>query len=140
MRRPTRNEQGESLLELVIAVAILGIAVVAIAAGISVSIIVADTHRKQATAGFVAKSYAEAIEQYVASGGYAVCAAPSSYQPATVSFPVRAGFTPTSSAAMSWTGAGWSTCTADTGVQKVTVTVTSDGRATESIDVVLRKP
>jgi hypothetical protein len=41
-----------------------------------------------------------------------------------------------------WSGSAWqSSCTTDLGLQQLTVQVASDdGRATERVDVVLRKP
>jgi prepilin-type N-terminal cleavage/methylation domain-containing protein len=146
-RRYVEGERGETLLELLIAIAILGISLVAIATGISVSIIATDTQRKQATASLIARGYAESIETYVANGHYAACqnpgaAAPNNYQPGTVGFSVPSGFTAAPSAATSWnaSSSAWSTCSPDTGVQKITVTVSSDGRATEILDIILRKP
>ena len=45
------RERGESLLELMISVTILGVAVVAVVAGLGTAVLVSDAHRKQATAG-----------------------------------------------------------------------------------------
>jgi type II secretory pathway pseudopilin PulG len=143
-RHPVESEQGETLLELVIAIAILGISVIAIASGIAVSIVATDTQRKQATASVIARNYAESIETYVADGNYAPCQHPGAadnYEPATVGLSVPKPYTATLSAATSWNGSRWITCSLpDSGVQKVTVTISSDGRATESLNIVLRKP
>lgn len=139
--RANYRERGETLLELLVAITILGIAVSAIIGGVVDSILVTDIHRKQTTAGLFARDYAEAIENNVDGSGYVACAAAGAYSPATVGFTVPAGFTATVGAALSWNGSTWVNCTSDTGAQKVTVQVAStDTRAVESIDVVLRKP
>jgi type II secretory pathway pseudopilin PulG len=145
LRRPTIDERGESLLELLIAVVIMGLAVVAIMAGISTSVLMSDIHRKQATAGAAVHTYSEAIENYVAGGGYTNCATASSggsgpYGTTAVNFAAPAGYSVTVGAAMSWTGSGWGACTSDSGYQKVTVRVVGGSRAGERIDLILRKP
>ena len=61
------EDEGETLIELIIAVAIMGIAVVAIVGGITTSILMSDVHRKQATAGACVRNYAEAVAAYVAA-------------------------------------------------------------------------
>lgn len=145
IRRPPIDERGESLLELLIAVVIMGLAVVAIMAGITTSVLMSDIHRKQATAGAAVHTYSEAIENYVAGTGYTACAGASDdltgpYRPSAVGFTVPSGYSVTVSAATSWTGSGWAACSSDTGYQKVTVRVLGGTRATEKIDVILRKP
>jgi type II secretory pathway pseudopilin PulG len=141
-----RGEQGESLLELLIAVAIMGIAVVAIMAGLVTSVLVSDVHRKQATAGTAVRDYAEAIQTSVADEHYVPCATAASYGPGALvpAFSAPAGFTPSvvSGTVRYWNGSSWqSTCSTDLGLQQLTIQVaSSDGRATERVDVVLRKP
>jgi type II secretory pathway pseudopilin PulG len=63
------DDRGETLIELIVALAIMGITVVAIVSGIATGIVMSDIHRKQATAGAVVRQYAEAIENDVAAGG-----------------------------------------------------------------------
>jgi hypothetical protein len=45
------NDRGETLLEVLIAVVIIGVAIVAIIGGLVTSVLMSDVHRKQATAG-----------------------------------------------------------------------------------------
>jgi type II secretory pathway pseudopilin PulG len=134
-----RGERGETLLELVIAVMIMGVAMVAIVGGLAVSIRMSDIHRKQATAGTAARDYAEALETSVAKGGYVDAC--HSTTPYTTVYTVPSGYS-SAVAVQYWTGSAWtSSCTTDIGLQQVTVTVTSsDQRAAETVTVVLRKP
>lgn len=141
-----RGEQGESLLELLIAVAIMGIAVVAIMAGLVTSVLISDVHRKQATAGTAVRDYAEAIQSSVAAEHYVPCASATSYKPDALVpvFSAPSGFTPSvvAGTVRYWNGSSWqSSCSSDLGLQQLTIQVaSSDGRATERVDVVLRKP
>lgn len=139
---PSR-ERGETLIELVVAVSIMGVALVAVMAGLGTSVLVSDVHRKQATAGSVLRNYAEAINATVTSGGYVNCASPAAYTS-------PAGFTPPGDYSVSvvsgsmryWNGSTWQpTCSADTGLQQLTAQVAStDGRAIETLVLTLRKP
>lgn len=149
LRRRLREESGETLLELVMALGILGIAVVAIASTMTISTAVSAKHRSQASAQTYARDYAEQIEAYVASGTsgsahYISCAGANAYSPATVGYAVPTGFTANTSAATAWNGSAWAACVTDPGFQRVTVTVSSTNvdvaSATELVDVVLRNP
>jgi type II secretory pathway pseudopilin PulG len=134
------RERGESLLELVVAIALMGVAVVAVMAGLTTTVLMSDTQRKQATAVATVRNYAEALQQYVADGHYVPCA--SSY--IVPGFIPPTGFTArvVSGSVQYWTGALWlPLCLPDRGLQRLRVSVASvDGRAAETLDVVLRKP
>jgi type II secretory pathway pseudopilin PulG len=144
--RALRDERGETLIEALVAIMILGIAGVAILAGLELSVKASDIHRKETTGGAYVRSYAEAIQQYVASGHYKGCAVPNEYNVAAVTNQISdlpSSFTPTQTAAKSvgTNGVASSGCSSDTGIQQVTLTVKSnDGRADETLTVVLRKP
>lgn len=136
------RDRGETLLELLIALAIMAIAVVAVVGGLVTSIAVSDIHRKQSTAGAAVRDYAENVEKHVAGAGYAACAAPSAYSPGAVGFTVPSGYTATAVSVRYWSGAAWTAgpC-ADVGLQELTVQVaSSDNRASERLVLVLRKP
>jgi type II secretory pathway pseudopilin PulG len=145
---PTSSaDGGESLLELLIAIVILGIAVVAVVGSLVTGVLVSDVHRKQTTAGATLRNYAESVESSVAAAtsAYTSCAAPAAY--ATPSgFTAPAGYTASVTAVRYWNGVptlSFSTSCAspDSGVQKVSLRVSSnDGRATETLDIVIRKP
>jgi type II secretory pathway pseudopilin PulG len=134
------DDRGESLLELLVAVAILGVAVAAIIGGVGVSVLMSDVHRKQATAGAGVRDFGEAIENQVMAGGYFACAAPAKYA-APAGFATPAGFASSVTAVKYWTGSAWSaTCGTDSGLQQLTLQVASgDGRAREQLVVVVRK-
>lgn len=146
MRTPdgtVAGDRGETLLELLVAVTIMAIALVAIVGGLAASIMVSDIHRKQATAGAYARDFGEAIESIVAGGGYTPCATTASYG-APPGFSVPAGFAKAvvPGSLRYWTGTTWgAACGTDRGLQQLTVQVAStDGRASERVVVVLRKP
>lgn len=134
------GERGETLLELIVAVAIMGVAFVAVLGGIGTSILMSDIHRKQATAGAAVRNYAEAVEN-------AVAASPSGYQESctpTFAFTPPAGYEASITAVSFWNGSSFPAgpCTVGTvGVQKVSLQVkSSDERAVETLEVIVRRP
>ncbi len=145
----TSDDRGETLLELVIAVVILGIAVVAIVGGLASSVLISDVHRRQAQTGVIVRDYAEALQAAITAdqANYVACAGPANYVPsaaaiAATGFTVPSGYTATASVQY-WDGSAFGACPAggDTGLQRVSLTVTSDnGRARQSLVVLVRKP
>lgn len=136
-----RGDRGETLLELLIAVVIMGVAVVAVIGMLVNSVQLSDVHRKQATASAAVRDYGEAITNAVAGGGYVGCATTASYASPS-GFTVPSGYAKSVSSVQYWTGSAWqSTCSTDTGLQQLTIQVASaDGRASEQLVVVVRKP
>ena len=138
-----RSERGETLVEMIVSVAILGMAGVAILAGLLVSVRSSDVGRNQATGGAYVRSFAEAIQNYVDSNGYKACStAASTYQSVPVP-DLPPGYTPSVTAVQSWNGSAWGACAA-TGIQRLDLTVRttgdSDHRADETLVVILRQP
>jgi type II secretory pathway pseudopilin PulG len=137
-----QRTRGETLIELLVSMTILGITVVALVGGIGTSIMVSDMHRKQAVAGVVVRSYAEAIESSVDAtpSSYANCATPASYS-SPANFTVPSGYTTSVTAVAYWTGTGYGGCSAGVGIEKLTLRVSSnDSRATETLNLIIRKP
>jgi len=139
--RLRRGDKGDVFLELFAVAAVIGIALVAVLAGVSRNVLLPEANRKQSTAGTAAREYAEAIKTVVAAGGYVDCGTADSYGSPS-------GFSPPSGYLASvgemeyWNGAGWQhTCAPDTGLQRITVQVRSDdNRASQEVTVELRKP
>lgn len=135
------RERGESLLELVVAITLMGVAIVAVMSGLTTTLLMSDVQRKQAAAGVAVRDYAEALQQYVAAGHYVACS--SSYS--VPGFVAPEGFAAkvVAGSVQYWSiGAAWlPLCLLDSGLQRARVSVTStDGRATEYLYVVLRRP
>jgi prepilin-type N-terminal cleavage/methylation domain-containing protein len=155
-RRPSGGERGETLIELIVAMAILGVAGVAIMTGLMISVTSSDQQRQEATGGTYVRSWAEKIQNSVDSNaGYPSCATAEATYKAIgdamiAADPALSGFTAsleTSSSqlqkVMSWAGTSWGSCAAG-GVQRVLLKLTSAGsdpssRRTESLTVIVRK-
>jgi hypothetical protein len=132
-----RSDSGETLIELIVAMAIMSTAVVAVLGCLVTGIMVSDIHRKQSTADVTLHNYAETITRTVDAGGYPTgCAA------LTVSFTAPNGYSATITKVGYWTGSAWSNgCSTDSGLRQVTLQVaSSDSRAVEQLVVVVRKP
>lgn len=130
-----RADGGFTLVDMLLAVAILGIAVVTLVGGMMTSIRTSDLERQSAEALTTTRAYAEAV----ANDTYVDCAA--NYAASGASLP--AGMS-VAQIVRYWNPSTTSfvaTCPAtDSGLQRVSVTVsTSDGRATESIKVGKRR-
>jgi type II secretory pathway pseudopilin PulG len=135
------NDRGESLIELLFAIAIMSTAVVALLAGLATAIVVSDMHRKQASAGAQVRTFAEAVEKAVhnSPSAYVDCATPTVYES---EFTAEPGYAGSVVEVRYWTGSAFSgSCGTDQGVQRVTVRVASaDNRAVETIVLIIRKP
>lgn len=155
--RPLRHsDDGETLVEIIVSVFILGFAAVAIGAGMTLSIKVSDIHRKQANAGSYVRDFAESVNQS-ATNNYVNCISKATANLSTgsggyVNYTPPSGYTASISQVQYLTSAGSSgspgasavfgaTCTTDLGAQQLTIQVASnDARATEKLVVVIRKP
>jgi len=128
--RRGRGEEGVTLVEILVAVSILGIAVVTLTGGIGTAILGSDIHRKQATSETLVRSAAESMKAVT-------------YSPCPASYPVPSvptGFSAATTVSY-WNGTAFAgTCpTPDTGLQRISISISSsDGRATESVDILKR--
>lgn len=145
MENSLKSEDGTTLAEILVTVALLGLAVAAIVAALGSLSLSSDRHRKQVNADTVVRSYAEAIKQRSAMGLYAPCAA-TTYTTPTWSAPT--GYTASilttgTDAPQYWHSSGGfsPTCGSDEGAQKLTLRATSnDGRDVETLSIVVRTP
>src|SRR4051794_27134465 len=124
-----RSERGETLIEMLVAIVILGVAGVAILSGLQMTVMTSDLHRKQTSEGAYVRNLAEAVQDYVATPGatnYKPCAAAGDYiVPSVVSqLDLPASYAASQEAA---TNVGATTCASDPGVQQVTLTVSTPG-------------
>ena len=143
--RDAGGERGESLVELVIAILILGICVVAIGSGIAMSITISGVHARQTTAAAFLHNYAETLQT-----AYTKCASAGGTPPnyvaiASLPTPATGNFNAPTATVAFWNPATKSygaTCPApasDSGLQQVTLTLsTQNGRVSESLVVTLR--
>jgi prepilin-type N-terminal cleavage/methylation domain-containing protein len=147
-RRPPFGEEGLSLVEVIVTVAIMGIVFVAVLGGMWTAIVTTDTHRKQALGTTYLVNAAEHLKSEDATA-YVSCA--STYSLSGIANDVipadwKSGMTVSIE---HWTGTAYTTntttCATTTtttrfDMQRITLTVTSpvDGRATESVTFVKR--
>jgi prepilin-type N-terminal cleavage/methylation domain-containing protein len=122
-------DAGFSLIELLIATAIMGTAVIALVTGMGTLLNSSSQNRQATTSAIVARSYAEALDVAVAQSG-AWCS--SSY---TVSYTPPTGYSVTPTA-----GACPTNNATTPQFQTIAILVTAPSTATESLTVVVRKP
>jgi type II secretory pathway pseudopilin PulG len=121
-----RDESGETLIEVVLTIVLIGLAVGALLAGLGTAAAASKQHRDLATSDTVMRSYAEATKQAVRSQ----CVAGSTTY--AVSYTPPPGYAPP-------TGAG-TTCPAADATQSLDLVVTDpDGHATR-MTIVVRTP
>jgi type II secretory pathway pseudopilin PulG len=132
-----------------VALAIMGTAVIALVGGIGTFVHTSDIHRKQAKSQAYLRQFAENLQSSIAAypTGYTECAAGSTpvdtykaFKPAT-----DVGYTATVTKVAVWnrTTSLYTDCptAGDGGVQRVSLQVsTQDGRASETLDIIVRKP
>ena len=127
-RGRVRGERGSTLVEQLIAVAIMGTSVVAMMVGAGAIYASSAINRSNTTAGVVARDYAEAIEYSVSTGGWCSNSYTTSYTPPT-GYSVSANY-----------GACPSTSAGTPQFQTVTVTATAPNGQTETVRNVVREP
>jgi len=141
LRKRCRRERGETLVEVLITITIVGIAFTGILAGLATAINLSGRHRGQANADVVLVSAAESVKNQA----YVPCpsVSTSSYTP-TQGVTLPSGWSASDvqvTSVRKWGGAAYlSTCPGtDLGLQLVTITATTpDGKSTESVEIVKR--
>jgi hypothetical protein len=151
MRRgPGRGyDRGETLVELLAAITIMGTAVVTIIGATATAIHLSGIHREQAKAGAYLREFAEAIEASVANSptGYRLCNSSGLTATYTGYYnpPPPAPYQRDITAIRAWDGTGFTIAPdvgcSDPGVQRVSlrVRVTTDN-VSETLDIVIRRP
>ena len=140
IRRRVACQRGESLVELLITITIVGIAFTGILAGLATAINLSGRHRGQANADVVLVSAAESVKNQA----YTQCASTSSYNP-TSGVTLPSGWSASHLSITSvrkWNGTSFvTTCpSTDQGLQLITITAnTPDGNSTESVEIVKRQ-
>jgi type II secretory pathway pseudopilin PulG len=128
------RDEGATLIELLMTVAIIGIAFGALIGGMFTFTYTTSEHQHQAAGAEYIREYAEAV----AGTAYVACATAATYVPTT--FVVPTGWVAAPMVVTYWSGAAFVvTCPPDGGLQRVHLTL-SDIRDGESIDIVKRAP
>jgi type II secretory pathway pseudopilin PulG len=130
--RRFRGQHGESLAELLVAIAIMGIAIVVIVGGLGNAIFASNVHRNYATAGAVARNAAETLKDrkysWNANGNYT----PSGSNGFSVSVAARCWDVDSTPATFHGCPNG------DAGLQQLTVTASGKGTS-ETVTVLKRR-
>jgi prepilin-type N-terminal cleavage/methylation domain-containing protein len=137
-----RADRGDTLIEVLVTIAILGIAVVAVVGGLGTAIFMSDVHTKEATEQTIIHDYAEAIQGFQTWKGCAANA--STYAPSSVgltNYNDNASTYTVSDTVSYWNGLAFTpTCSTDTGLQEIALTVSAPPRATETLAILKRCP
>ncbi len=141
-----RDDRGETLIEILATIVVMGITVTAVLGAVATSIRLTDVHRKQAVAVNLVHAYGEAIENGVQTASkYQGCGTATTYRN-LYSIPgnFSANYSRDVTAVSYWNGTAFvSGCTlsTDSGVQKLSLRVWSnDNRANETLDIIIRRP
>jgi type II secretory pathway pseudopilin PulG len=141
------SEAGITLVEILVSVAILGIAITGLVSAMGTASLASGYHRKQATADTVIKSYAEALKTHIQGPGYLDSAGTSTYSvPASAAWSVETGYSVSITDVKYWHSSApaadpfTTVPTPAEGAQKITLRVVStDGRDTETLEIIVRK-
>jgi prepilin-type N-terminal cleavage/methylation domain-containing protein len=148
------REGGFTITEVLVALVILGVAVVSIVGAMGTSIVLSDRHRQSVTADALVRTYAERLNKV----NYVACApaTQSQYQagPTGMNLPIPTGFTVSLVSIQYWNGDGnattpptftstRATCQAngDKGLQQITIQAKSNNnRGSQQLTVLKRQP
>lgn len=149
MARPSRSDAGDTLVEILLAVFIMGVAAVAILTAFETSVSTSALHRKQATAGALVRDLGEwltgAKTTYV--GTCAAVADKTAYGVAEAAWevanPLPSGYTASVTGIAYWNNGSAqfvATCSSDPGFERIDIEVRStDGQAVETLQIGKRK-
>lgn len=148
MRALIRNSRnrGESLIELLITISIIGLTVPAVLGAVMLGVSTSELDERQVQAQSLLTSWAERL----AGATYTDCASAAGYE-ATLPYGslglpgLPDGFTPSYDSVRYWSGTSWqASCTTDTGVRRVRLRMAASGPASPAFEttlwVTVRKP
>ena len=157
MRAPAiHTDDGFSLAEVLVTIAIMGITFAAILGGLMTSIRVSDLQRTEATADAVARSAAEWVKDSFRTP-YHDCAVVADYSSNLAALPTPSGYSATITKVEYCDGTAPAatgtyslspgppdhiqlSCSGDKGLQRITIVATSsNGQAAETVQVMKRK-
>lgn len=126
-----RRRRGMTFIEVLIAVALLGVIVVTMMAGLSSIALATGHHRQQTTLELLVRSEAE----YLKSQTYRP-------KPANYASLSATGYTVSITQVLYWDPASgtWSTANPDNGLQQISVTVMAPGGGSEQVIVLKAQP
>ncbi|HWC33725.1 MAG TPA: type II secretion system protein [Mycobacteriales bacterium] len=133
-------DRGETLIEVILAVAIIAITAVALMGSVLTSITSSGEHRTLAANDVYVKSYADAAQQQIqrqANPIYAKCA--TTYA-VTKPSGIPASWTVGITSIKYWSGSAWSTSCSGDPAQLITVAVTSPTQLSTSLSFAVRDP
>lgn len=133
------GDRGETLVELLVSMSILGIVVATLLGGLQVSGRSSVQHRKQVQVQTFLRAWAE----QTSAAAYTPCATAAGVPAPNPALP--AGFTATVVSMRYWSGTTFATtCAEDRGIQKVGLRVSAANQpfpaVTQTLDVVVRRP
>lgn len=150
-----RDERGETLIEIILAISVLSIIAIAAFSGLTTATTVSAAQRTSARNETILRSAAEQLQNpalaYVpragcsGAGTYSLPSLPSTpsgyvVSIATVTFWTGASTTPSATAGVQFDSTCPASATADKGLQQVTLQVTTPQGTTDRLDVVKRRP
>jgi type II secretory pathway pseudopilin PulG len=139
-----RRESGETLVELLVTVVILGTSIVAVVLGVATAVASSDSHRQEATAEGVLRSLAERIAD-PRDVPYQDCATTGTYSVSPPGFNPPPGWTlsVTNVAYLQGDNTYGASCGTDLGAQQLSLRAQSPHvahQATETVVIVKRRP
>ncbi|GAB3857970.1 hypothetical protein GCM10028801_17210 [Nocardioides maradonensis] len=139
--KPVRgDDRGETLIEVLVALVILGLAAVAIMTGLALSASLSGKDRGRSSSATYVRDFAEQIQKTVANGGYDPNGSYSWTPPSSSVNVTVASAKCLTKASASTLNPSWGSCPADGNIQMLTLKGTAANGANEFLTIVVRKP